>query len=295
MFDIDSYHKANTVDEAIALLSQNPAAKPIAGGTDVLVRLHGNNPDYRHLVDIHDVADLKNVTMEPDGTIVIGAGVTFTRLVQAAGVSTNIPVLAEGASSVGGPQVRNVATIGGNICNGAPSADCAAPLLVLNAQVELKGPDGVRNLPLHDFYQGPGLVDRKTGEIMVSLRIAKSDYQGWSAHYIKYAMRDAMDIATIGCAVACKLKDGKVEGLRLAFAVAGPTPLRCWRTEEKSQGALADESLLKLVAGSVLDDLRPRDSWRASKDFREQIITTLAERVLREAINRQSRNGVSIS
>ncbi len=291
MFDIDSYHKADTVDEAIALLSQNPDAVPIAGGTDVLVRLHGHNPDYRHLVDIHDVAELKNITMESDGTIVIGSGVTFTELAREPIVNTNIPVLAEGGSSIGGPQVRNVATIGGNISNGAPSADAAPPLLVLNAEVELKGPEGVRLLPLHEFYQGPGQVDRKSGEIMTCLRIGSADYKGWSGHYYKYAMRGAMDIATIGCAAACKTDGGRVTGIRLAFGVAGPTPLRCWRTEEKAQGRAADQTLLDLVSGTVLGDLRPRDSWRASKDFREQIITTLSGRVLREALNR---NGVSI-
>ncbi len=292
MFDIDSYHKAETVDEAIALLSQNPEAIPIAGGTDVLVRLHGHNPGYRHLVDIHDVAELGTITMDSEGTIVIGSGVNFTQLAQTSIIGDNIEVLAEGGSSVGGPQVRNVATIGGNICNGAPSADSSAPLLVLNATVELKGPDGVRLLPLHEFYQGPGQVDRKPVEIMTCLRISQEDYKGWSGHYSKYAMRDAMDIATIGCAAACKTKDGRLEGLRLAFAVAGPTPLRCWNTEKQFLGAAADKSLLDNIANTVLSDLRPRDSWRASKDFREQIITTLAERVLQEALNR---NGVPIS
>jgi len=292
MFDISSYHRASSVDEAIALLSQNPEAVLIAGGTDVLVRLHSHNPDYRHLVDIHDVAELKDITMEPDGTIVIGSGVTFTELSQAALVSTNIPVLAEGGSSIGGPQVRNIATIGGNISNGAPSADAAPPLLVLNTRVELKGPEGFRRLPLHEFYQGPGQVDRKPGEIMTCLRISAADYKGWTGHYYKYAMRGAMDIATIGCAAACKVDGENVAGIRLAFGVAGPTPLRCRRTEEKALGRAADQSLLDLVRDSVLSDLRPRDSWRASKDFREQIITTLSERVLREALNR---NGVTIS
>ncbi|MCP4337708.1 MAG: xanthine dehydrogenase FAD-binding subunit XdhB [Desulfobulbaceae bacterium] len=288
MFDINSYHKASSVDEAIALLSQNPDAIPIAGGTDVLVRLHGHNSKYSHLVDIHDVAELKKVTMESDGTIVIGSGLTFTELAHNRVVSENIPVLNEGGSSVGGPQVRNVATVGGNICNGAPSGDSASPLLVLNATVELKGPDGVRQLPLHDFYQGPGQVDRKAGEIMTCLRIASEDYRGWSAHYYKYAMREAMDIATIGCGAACKIENGKIVGLRLGFAVAGPTPLRCRSTEEKAIGRQANEALLEMVKNSVLSDLRPRDSWRAAKDFREQIIKTLTERVLREALKRNT-------
>jgi len=169
MFDINSYHKVNSVDEAIALLSQNPDAIPIAGGTDVLVRLHGHNYKYSHLVDIHGVGELKKVTMESDGTIVIGSGMTFTELAHNSFVCTNIPVLNEGGSSVGGPQIRNVATVGGNICNGAPSGDSASPLLVLNATVELKGPHGFRRLPLYDFYQGPGQVDRKDGEIMTGL------------------------------------------------------------------------------------------------------------------------------
>ncbi len=292
MFDLDSYHKANTIEEAVALLSQNPRAIPIAGGTDVMVRLHQRHPDYRHLVDIHDVAELKEIVMAPDGTIDVGSGATFTNLMESKIVTDNIPVLAEGAGSVGGPQVRNMATVGGNICNGVPSADSAAPLLVLNAVVVLKGPQGERQLPLHEFYQGPGRVDRQPAEILTSLRIAPEDYSNWSARYFKYAMRDAMDIATIGCAAACTLKGDTVAELRLAFTVAGPTPLRCWKTEEKTRGAVVDQALFQLIRESVLDDLRPRDSWRAPKDFREHIIKTLAERVFEKTLNQC---GVSLS
>jgi xanthine dehydrogenase FAD-binding subunit len=285
MFDLDSYHKANTIEEAVEFLSQNPKAIPIAGGTDILVRLHQRNPDYRHLVDIHDVAELKEIVMNPDGTIDVGSGVTFNSLIESRIITEHIPVLSEGAASVGGPQVRNMATVGGNICNGVPSADSAAPLLVLNAVVVLQGPQDERQLPLHEFYQGPGRVDRQPAEIMTSLRIAPDDYRHWSARYFKYAMRDAMDIATIGCAAACTLKGDTIAELRLAFTVAGPTPLRCWKTEEKARGAVVDQSLLQLIRESVLDDLRPRDSWRAPKDFREQVIKTLAERVFKKTLN----------
>jgi xanthine dehydrogenase FAD-binding subunit len=247
--------------------------------------LHQRHPDYRHLVDIHDVAELKEIVMAPDGTINVGSGATFNSLMESRIISDNIPVLSEGAASVGGPQVRNMATVGGNICNGVPSADSAAPLLVLNAAVVLLGPQGERQLPLHEFYQGPGRVDRQPAEIMTSLRIAPDDYRRWSARYFKYAMRDAMDIATIGCAAACTLKGDTVAQLRLAFTVAGPTPLRCWKTEEKARGAVVDQSLLQLIRDSVLDDLRPRESWRAPKAFREHIIKTLAERVFEKTLN----------
>ena len=284
MFDLDSYHKANTVDEAIQLLARNPKAIPLAGGTDVLIRLRQGHPDYRHVVDIHDVAELQDISIAPDGTISVGAGATFARLMTERIITDNIPVLADGAATVGGPQVRNMATIGGNLCNGAPSADCAGPLLVLNALVVLKGPQAERRIPLHEFYQGPGQVDRKPAEIMTSLHIAPDDYRCWSASYYKYAMRNAMDIATIGCAAACILEGNRIGQLRLAFTVAGPTPLRCWKTEEKAYGAVADQALLQMVRTSVLDDLRPRDSWRSPKDLREQIIRTLAERVLKKAL-----------
>ncbi len=284
MFDLDSYHKATTVDEAIQLLARNPRAIPLAGGTDVLVRLRQGHPDYRHVVDIHDVADLQDITMASDGTISIGSGSTFARLMTDRIITENIPVLAEGAASVGGPQIRNMATIGGNLCNGAPSGDCAAPLLVLNAVALLKGPQEERRIPLHEFYQGPGQVDRKPTEIMTSLLIAPDDFRCWSASYFKYAMRGAMDIATIGCAAACKMESNRLADLRLAFTVAGPTPLRCWKTEEKARGAVADQTLLEMVRSSVLKDLRPRDSWRSPKDLRKQIIRTLAERVLTNAL-----------
>jgi len=292
MFDIESYHKADSVDEAIARLVQNSKAIPLAGGTDILVRLHQGNPDYRHVVDIHHVAELKKISLEPDGTIVVGSGATFTDLIESRIITENIPVLVQGADSVGGPQVRNQATVGGNLCNGAPSADIAAPLLVLNAVVELKGPQGKRRIPLPEFYQGPGQVDREQTEIMTALRVAPDEYQCWVASYYKYAMRDAMDIATIGCAAACLPQGKRVSALRLAFTVAGPTPLRCWKTEEKAQGAALDPSLLQLVGDSVLDDLRPRESWRAPKELRQQIIKTLAQRVLAEALNQ---TGVSLS
>ncbi len=285
MLDLKSYHKAHTVDEAVALLTQNPKAIPIAGGTDVLVRLHQGNSDYRQLVDIHDVAELKTITMEPDGTLVIGSGVTFSILMDDPLVRAHIPVLAQGAGSVGGPQVRNMATVGGNICNGAPSADSAAPLLVLNAAVILKGPHGERHLPLHECYQRPSAVDREQPEIRAALRIAPQDYQCWSGSYHKYAMRDAMDIATIGCAGACKMEGDRVADLRLAFTVAGPTPLRCWKSEAQARGAKADQALVQDIAAAVLKDLRPRDSWRASKAFREHVIQTLTQRVLTSALN----------
>jgi xanthine dehydrogenase FAD-binding subunit len=285
MFDVASYHKANSITEAIALLGQYPSSNLIAGGTDILVRLHEGNQDYQHLVDIHNIAELKKIERLQDGTITIGSGATFSEIIDSPVIRETLPVLIEGAESIGGPQVRNAATIGGNICNGAPSADSAAPLLVLNAHAELIGPDTKRLVPVENFYLKPGQVDCKPGEILTCFQIIPADYQNQSAKYIKYAMRDAMDIATIGCAGSCLQENGKITELRLAYTVAGPTPLRCRTTEKAVLGMTVNEALIKKIKHLVLHDLMPRDSWRAGKDFREHIIIVLAERILKEILN----------
>jgi xanthine dehydrogenase FAD-binding subunit len=285
MFDFESYHKAQSVEEAVDLLQQDPKRRLLAGGTDILVRLREGHKEYRNLVDIHHLDELQHIVKESDGSITIGAGASFRRVNESPVVLENIPVLAEGAASVGGPQVRNAATIGGNICNGAACADSAAPLLVLNAQVELQGPKGSRLLPLGEFFLGPGRVNLQPSEILTAFRIAPADYQGFTSHFSKYAMRKAMDIATIGCAASCTLDLGKISELRLAYTVAGPTPLRCLQTEQRLVGMPVDEEMINQLKRYILEDLTPRDSWRASKAFREHIIITLTERVVRKIVN----------
>jgi xanthine dehydrogenase FAD-binding subunit len=282
MFDFESYQKADSIEDAIQLLTENPESHLIAGGTDILVRLREGQKQYANLVDIHGLASMGQIGREKDGTITIGSGASFSQVAESKVVLDHIPVLAKGAASVGGPQVRNIATIGGNICNGAPSADSAAPLLVLNAKVDLQGPEGKRCLPLAKFYLGPGRVDLKKGEIMTGLRVAPEDYQGFEGHYIKYAMRNAMDIATIGCAASLKLSKGKISNFRLAYTVAGPTPLRCPKTEKKLAGMTVNEDMFATLKQDILGELSPRDSWRAGKAFREHIILALAEKIVRE-------------
>ncbi len=285
MFDFESYHKAQSVEEAVNLLSQDPGRRLLAGGTDILVRLREGHKDYRNLVDIHHLDELQQIIKDSDGFITIGAGASFRQVNESPVVLQNIPVLAEGAASVGGPQVRNAATIGGNVCNGAPCADSAAPLLILNAKAEIQGPNGSRQLPLSEFFLGPGRVDLHNDEILTTFRVAPVDYQGFTSHFSKYAMRKAMDIATIGCAASCTLNHGKISQMRLAYTVAGPTPLRCPQMEERLEGMTVDEELIKQLKRYILDDLTPRDSWRASKAFREHIIITLTEQVVRKIVS----------
>ena len=284
MFNFKSYSKAGSIQEAIQLLGQNPAAHIIAGGTDVLVKLHKGKGNFDHLIDIHDIAELNFISLNDGGDLVIGPLCCFTHVAESALIRRHIPVLSEAILTIGGPQVRNMATIGGNLCNGVPSADSATPLIALNAVVTIEGPDGSRQLPLEDFFLGPSRVALEHHEIMTAITVSRGNYAGYFGHFFKYAMRGAMDIATIGCSAVCRVEDQVLADLRLAYGVAAPVPIRCKDTEDKMRGRKVSKQLLDDIAEAVADDVSPRTSWRAAKDFRLQIIATLAHRVVKQAI-----------
>ncbi|MCD6321662.1 MAG: xanthine dehydrogenase FAD-binding subunit XdhB [Clostridiales bacterium] len=284
MFQFKNCEKADTISEAIALLQRIPNARIIAGGTDVLIKLHEGKKGYENLVDIHGIEELKQISINKNGDIVIGSGVSFVKITESEIIKQHINVLSVAVSTVGGPQVRNMATIGGNVCNGVTSADSASTLFALNAVMNIEGADGKRDIPIADFYLGPGKVDLKSHEILVSITITSDNYVGYGGHFYKYAMRNAMDIATIGCSSVCKVEDGRLIDLRLAFGVAGPVPLRCTSTEKMAAGKEINSQLLDKIADNVRNDVNPRTSWRASKEFRLQIITELARRVTVQAI-----------
>ena len=284
MFNFKSYHKAGSINEAIQLLQENPEARLIAGGTDVLIKLHKGKGRFDHLVDIHDIPELNFISQNGNGDLMIGATTCFTSVSESPLILKHVSVLSAAIRTIGGPQVRNMATIGGNLCNGVPSADSATPLICLNALLTIEGPQGSRQLPLEAFFLGPGKVALKSNEILTAITITRENYDGYAGHFYKYAMRDAMDIATIGCSAVCKMENNKLQDLRLAFGTAAPVPIRCKSTEQKVCGQAFSQKLLDDIATSVEKDVQPRDSWRAARDFRLQIITTLAQRVVKQAI-----------
>jgi xanthine dehydrogenase FAD-binding subunit len=284
MYDIAKYEEAGSVQEAIALLAANPNAMLISGGSDVLIKLHEGRMHDAQLVSIHGISELKGISLREDGTIAIGAGTSFSKVSKAPIVQQYIPVLGEAVDMVGGPQIRNIGTIGGNVCNGVTSADSASTLFAFNARLEIQGPDGARTIPISDFYKGPGKVDLQHAEILTTILITPENYKGYGGHYIKYAMRNAMDIATLGCVVLCKLKDiNKIEDFRLALGVAAPIPMRCTGTEKLIKGRIVTEELLKEVGKSAVQEVNPRTSWRASKEFRIQLVEELSKRAFRQA------------
>lgn len=288
MYDIKALYEAENVQDAIRLLTEHPQAQILAGGSDVLVQIREGKRAGAELVSIYGLDELRGVTMEEDGTMRIGSLTSFSHITKNEWIQRYIRVLGEAVDMVGGPQIRNIGTIGGNTCNGVTSADSASTLFAWDAVVELTGPDGVRRLPIQEFYIKAGKVDLRPGEIQTGILIPKKSYEGYQGHYIKYAMRNAMDIATLGCSANVKLsKDGKViEDIRIAYGVAGPVPMRAVHAEESGRGKCASAQSLEEIAEQVLLDIHPRDSWRASKAFREHIAKVLCQRTVKEAIVR---------
>ncbi len=286
MYDIKALYEATSVKDAIALLQAHPAAHIIAGGSDVLIKMREGKLAGCELVSIYGLDALRGVTLEADGAIRIGSLTSFSHITKDPIIQAHINVLGEAVDMVGGPQIRNIGTIGGNTCNGVTSADSGSTLMAYDAVMEVEGPNGQRLIPIQEWYVSAGKVSLQPAEIQTAIRIPKASYEGYFGHYIKYAMRNAMDIATTGCSVNVKLSPDKttIQDVRLAYGVAGPVPMRAPHAEAFARGRAVEDATIEGFGQAALSDVNPRDSWRASREFRLHLAKELAQRALREAI-----------
>ena len=288
MYDMKALYQAQSVQDAVALRVAHPEAQIIAGGSDVLVQMREGKRAGAELISIYGLDELRGISMEADGTLRIGSLTSFSHITRDPLIQQHMLVLGEAVDQVGGPQIRNIGTIGGNTCNGVTSADSASTLFAYDAVIELTGPEGVRRVPIQDFYIRAGQVDIRPGEIQTGILISKESYADTHGFYIKYAMRNAMDIATLGTSVNVRLSADKqtVERARVAFGVAGPVPLRAKTAEDLAAGKPLTAELAEEFAKAVKEDIHPRDSWRAAKDFRMHIAVECAKRAFQEAVKR---------
>ena len=286
MYDIKALYEAESVGDAIRLMQEHPEAQIIAGGSDVLVQIREGKRAGAELVSIYGIDAMRGVSYDGEGAIRIGSLTSFSHIAANPIIREKIPVLGEAVSLVGGPQIRNIGTIGGNTCNGVTSADSASTLFAWDAIVELTGPEGIRRLPIGEFYIKAGKVDLKPAELQTAIIIPKKAYEGYRGNYIKYAMREAMDIATLGCSVNVLLAEDKetILDARIAYGVAGPIPMRAPTAEAAAKGKAATKETVEAFAQAVLEDIHPRDSWRAAKAFREHIAVEMAKRALMKSI-----------
>ena len=288
MYDIKTYYESQSVADAIRLRLEHPEAHIIAGGSDVLVQMREGKRAGVELISIFMLDELRGVSIDEDENIRIGSLTSFSHITKDPIIQNYINVLGEAVDQVGGPQIRNIGTIGGNTCNGVTSADSASTLHAWEAIVELTGPEGIRRIPIKDFYLKAKVVDIRAGEIQTAILIPKASYENTWGYYIKYAMRNALDIATNGCSVNVRLSGDKktFDRVRVAYGVAGPIPMRCPKAEEFINGKEVTLENIEAFARMVLEDINPRDSWRASKALRQHVAVESAKRCMIESVKR---------
>lgn len=288
MYDLKKLYLPNTVEKTIELMKKHPSAHILAGGSDLLIKIRDGKMAGIECISIFGMEELQGIYMDEQQTICIRSLESFSRIEKNEIIKTHVPVLAEAVGMVGGPQIRNIGTVGGNLCNGVTSADSASTLLVLGATLTLTSDAGSREVPLQEFYLGPGKVDLRPAELLTQINIPKQYYHGYHGAFIKYAMRKAMDISTLNCAVTCKLSEDKqlFEDVRIAFGVAGPVPMRCTMAERSLCRTKVNEEGVALFVEQYLSEITPRSSWRASRELRMQLAEELGQRALRAAVLR---------
>jgi aerobic carbon-monoxide dehydrogenase medium subunit len=226
--------------------------------------------------------------LRKDGAYHIGAMTTHRMLECSSLVRGELMALQEGAAKVGSVQIRNVATVGGNICNAAPSADIVGLLLVLDAVVALQGPAGERKIPLGEFFKGPGKTVKQRDEVLVGLKIPL-EMGGYGSAYWKHSRREAMNLPLVGIAAAAHLTaDGLIDDARIALTVAAPTPVRAFKAEEFLKGRAPEADVLS-EAGRIASSpecCSPRDSLRCDAWYREEIVRVYVARMLALAVER---------
>jgi carbon-monoxide dehydrogenase medium subunit len=281
------YLMPKTIDEAISLcVSHGERARYMAGGTDVLVKIKEGKISPQYLVSLRRVQGLGHVTYK-DGELRIGSLVTHRVLELSPIIRKEFPILIDAVTNIGSVQVRNVATIGGNILNAVPSADGAIPLITLGAQVRLRGPKGERSMALEHLFIGPGMTLIELGEILLEFIIPKLPPRTGSA-YCKHTRRAAMELPLLGVAVLLSLDEDRMTctGARIGLGVLAPTPMRARNAESILEGNKLTDDVLKKAGKAASEECKARDSIRGEAWYRREMVEVLVPRMARIAMER---------
>jgi len=277
------YLKPDSIEETISILSQyGQKAQILNGGTDLIVGMRDRIIQPEYLVDIKAIPQLNRITYNKQDGLNIGATVTLNEISNSKIVQTNYPILAEACKTVGSYQVRNRATLAGNICNASPAADTAPPLLVLEAKVNIISLVGEKMIPINQFFTGVKKNVLKKGEFVTSVTVPPIKDK-WTGVYLKQGRKKDVDLATVGVAVVC-IRDE----VRIALGAVAPVPIRAFKTEELLKGKAIDEPLLEKIVKSALAEVSPISDIRSSKEYREEIIKVLIRRAILQAKRRYS-------
>lgn len=278
-------HQPATLDEALSLLHRLQGAKVLAGGTDLLVAMKLKGLRVDNLVSLRRLGDALRYVRHEEGLIRIGAATTIRRLSEDPMLLERAPVLAEAASKVGSHQVRNMGTLGGNLCNASPAADTAPPLLVLDAEVAAASLGRKRSIPLIDFFVGPGETALGPDELLVEVRFRPPTVPHGAA-FFKLGRKFSEDISVVNAAALVALDGGICVEARVALGAVAPTPLRPSEAEALLEGRRVTEGAIEAAAEAAAEVARPIGDVRASAAYRREMVKTAVSRALVDACRR---------
>jgi carbon-monoxide dehydrogenase medium subunit len=283
------YDSPNTLNEALSILAdKGEKARALAGGTDLLVILRGNpdrvkNPDL--VVDIKDIPELNELSYDSEKGLTLGAAVPCYRIYQDEKVAQAYPGLMDAAELIGGIQIQGRASIGGNLCNAAPSADAIPAMIALGTTCSIQSASGSREIPVEDFCTGPSRTVLEPDELLVSLHIPPPR-PGFGARYIRFIPRNEMDIAVAGAGVSVELENGVFKSARIALASVAPTPLFVEEAGEALVGKPVNDESIAAAAQIAKDAATPITDMRGTIEFRKHLCEVLTRRALTTAVER---------
>jgi carbon-monoxide dehydrogenase medium subunit len=279
------FYQPATLQEASRLLREKgPGGRFLAGGTDLVIAMKEKGLLPNYIVDLKRVPAISGIRQNPDGSISLGALTTMYEIETSPLIKKKFHFLAQSAAEVGSIQIRNRATIGGNMCNATPSADTAPALIALGASAKISGGAGERSISLEEFFKAPGETVLKADEILTEIIIPRTP-AGLVGEYIKFSPREMMDLAYVGVAVAYDFEPQKrtCAGVRIVLGAVAPTPIRAKRAEATVEGQALSESLAEKAGNIAAEEAKPISDVRSTADYRRAMVAAMTKRALLNA------------
>ena len=281
------YAEATSLKEAFSILGRNEGVRILAGGTDLILGMRERKFEPRVVLNIKKIPDLNRIQIDEHGGLRIGALVTINALDSSQAIRTAFPMLADAAHNLGSYQIRNRATVGGNLCNASPAADTAPPLIALGAIAKIAGPQQEKLVKLEDFFVGPGKTVLSKDEVLVEVDVP-SPPKGSRSAYLKLGPRNAMDIATVNAALMFTLSEQKCVDARIVLGSVSPIPMRARRAEAEIRGKPIHDNTVGRAAEVASEECSPISDVRASAEYRREMVRVVVRRLFRNALDSKS-------
>ncbi|MGI6406172.1 MAG: FAD binding domain-containing protein [Syntrophaceticus sp.] len=272
------YYAPGSLSEAVSLYVAHPQAILLGGGTDVLVNVAHGRSTLKTIIDLKRVCELGFIS-EEGKNVKIGSMTTISDVGESLVIHERYPFLQKAALKLGSWQIRNMATVGGNLCNAAPSAELATPLLAANATAVLVGPNGERKIALSELFRGPGKTTLGQGEIMKEVVLPPLE-DGVSGIYMRHQLRRSMDISIVNMTVLLQFDNDVVSDASIYLGAVAPTPMRAKETEKKLIGHQLDDMVIEAATETAAAEAKPITDVRASEKYRRQMVKVYMKRAL---------------